>query len=178
MARSLDGGTTWTTISASLVATNTSLTVGSSGTTSFRVRASRPGGQRRQLGDRIDDDAAAGPAVEQRRGLHRDVERDDVERLLGRFSEVREGGRGVGDLLIHRPLDRRRRPQGPTRGRVKVYVNGTYLTTVDLYAPTTQYRVLIWQHAWSTSATRTVRLVVIGTTTRPRIDLDAYATLK
>ena len=39
LARSLDGGTTWTTISASLVATNTSLTVGSSGTTRFRVRA-------------------------------------------------------------------------------------------------------------------------------------------
>jgi hypothetical protein len=69
-------------------------------------------------------------------------------------------------------------PKGPTRGRVKVYVNGTYLTTVDLYAPTTQYRVLIWQRAWSTSATRTIRLVAVGTLTRPRIDLDAFATLK
>ena len=67
---------------------------------------------------------------------------------------------------------------GPTRGKVRVYVNGSYSTTVDLYAPTTQYRVVAWQRTWSSTATRTVRLVVAGTPGRPRVDLDAFAVLK
>ncbi len=51
------------------------------------------------------------------------------------------------------------------------------MTTLDLRAAT-RYQVIAWQKTWSTSATRTVRLVVAGTTNRPRIDLDAFARLK
>ena len=65
----------------------------------------------------------------------------------------------------------------PARGKVRVYVNGHLVTTLDLRAPT-RYRVVAWQKTWSTAATRTVRLVVTGTTTHPRIDLDAFARLK
>ena len=65
--------------------------------------------------------------------------------------------------------------KAPTRGTVKVYVNGTYVATVDLYATTTKYRALAWQKTWSTSGTRTVKLVVVGTSGRPRVDLDAFA---
>jgi len=68
--------------------------------------------------------------------------------------------------------------QAPTRGKVKVYVNGSYLTTVDLHAEAATYRVLAWQKTWSTSGTRTVKLVVAGTSGRPRVDLDAFAVLR
>ena len=65
----------------------------------------------------------------------------------------------------------------PARGKVKVYVNGHLVTTLDLRAAT-KYRVVAWQKTWSTAATRTVQLVVTGTATHPRIDLDAFARLK
>ncbi len=55
------------------------------------------------------------------------------------------------------------------RGKVRVYVNGNYVTTVDLRSSSTRYRVLAWQKTWSTSATRTVKLVVAGTRGRPRV---------
>ena len=64
---------------------------------------------------------------------------------------------------------------GPTRGKVKVYLNGTFITTLDLRTSSTKYRMLAWQRTWATSATRTIKLVVVGTTGRPRIDLDAFA---
>ncbi len=65
----------------------------------------------------------------------------------------------------------------PARGKVRVYVNGHLVTTLDLRAAT-KYRVVAWQKTWSTAATRTVQLVVTGTGPHPRIDLDAFARLK
>ena len=64
-----------------------------------------------------------------------------------------------------------------TRGKVKVYVNGAYVGTVDLSGPT-RHRVLIWQKTWTTVATRTLTLVDAGTGGRPRADLDAFAVLR
>ncbi len=68
--------------------------------------------------------------------------------------------------------------KAPTRGKVKIYVNGAYVATVDLYRSSTQYRVLVWQKTWSTSGTRTIKLVVVGTAGRPRIDLDAFVVVR
>ncbi len=68
--------------------------------------------------------------------------------------------------------------KAPTRGKVRIYVNGVYVATVDLYRSSTQYRVLVWQKTWSTSGTRTIKLVVVGTAGRPRIDLDAFVVVK
>jgi Phosphodiester glycosidase/Bacterial Ig-like domain (group 2) len=67
---------------------------------------------------------------------------------------------------------------GPTRGKVRVYVDGRYGATVDLRAPTTQYRVIAWQRTWGSAGTHNVRLVVVGTPGRPRVDLDAFAVLR
>jgi len=64
------------------------------------------------------------------------------------------------------------------RGKVKVYINGVYQATVDLYRSSTQYRAIAWQKTWSTSATRTIKVVVVGTSGRPRIDLDAFAVVR
>ena len=65
-----------------------------------------------------------------------------------------------------------------SRGKVKIYVNGVYQTTVDTYRSATQYRAVVWQKSWSTSGTRTIKLVVSGTSGRPRVDLDAFVVVK
>ncbi len=63
------------------------------------------------------------------------------------------------------------------RGRVKIYVNGTLAKTVDLKGAT-KYGAVVWQQTWSTSAKRTVKVVVQGTSGRPRADVDAFVVLK
>jgi hypothetical protein len=61
---------------------------------------------------------------------------------------------------------------GPTRGKAAVYVGGTKVATVDLYAPTTRYRQVVFTKTWTTSASRTVTIKALGTPGRPRIDVD------
>jgi hypothetical protein len=68
--------------------------------------------------------------------------------------------------------------RSPTRGRVKVYVNGHHVTTIDLRAPTRAFRAVAWQRTWSSATRRTIRLVVVGTQHRPRVDLDALVVLR
>jgi hypothetical protein len=64
------------------------------------------------------------------------------------------------------------------RGKVRIYVNGALVATVDLRSSTTKYRCLAWQKTWSTTAKRTIKIVVVGTAGRARVDVDAFATLK
>lgn len=64
--------------------------------------------------------------------------------------------------------------RGPTRGKAQVYVNGVLKATVDLYSPTYQNQRVVWAANWSTSATRTISIRVLGTSGRPRVDLDAF----
>jgi len=64
---------------------------------------------------------------------------------------------------------------GPTRGSARIYVNGTLVKTVSLYASTTASRRIVYAARWSTSATRTIVVTVVGTSGHPRIDLDALA---
>ena len=42
-------------------------------------------------------------------------------------------------------------PKGSTRGRVKVYVDGVYVRTVDLYRSSTQARVVVFAQSWEAS---------------------------
>jgi hypothetical protein len=62
--------------------------------------------------------------------------------------------------------------KGPTRGKAAIYVGGTKVATVDLYAPKTTYRQVVFTRTWSTTATRTVTIRALGTAGRPRIDID------
>jgi hypothetical protein len=63
---------------------------------------------------------------------------------------------------------------GPTRGKAQVFVNGVLKATVDLYASTYQNQRVVWTGSWSSSATRSVSIRVLGTSGRPRVDLDAF----
>jgi CSLREA domain-containing protein len=66
---------------------------------------------------------------------------------------------------------------GPGRGKVKVYVDGVLRSTVDLGGALT-YRKQVYQRTWTSSGTHTVKLVVVGTSGRPRVDVDAFARLR
>ncbi|HEX5826518.1 MAG TPA: Ig-like domain-containing protein [Candidatus Limnocylindrales bacterium] len=64
-----------------------------------------------------------------------------------------------------------------TRGKAKVYVDGTLKATVDTYSATSRYRVQKWAINWSTVDWHTLKVVVAGTLGRPRVDVDAFAVL-
>jgi hypothetical protein len=63
--------------------------------------------------------------------------------------------------------------RGPNRGVVRIYVDGVLKATVDLFAPTYQYRYVAYAIGWGSLGTHTIRIVGEGTLGRPRIDLDA-----
>jgi hypothetical protein len=176
VARRLGDGP-WTTL-GSVVAPSLDLDLSLSGTVRFRVRA-------------VDVDGATGPwasgpmldaAVVQQteraftwRGAWRTVRSDDLLGGSARTSSA-EGAsataavRGRAVALIA--------TVGPGRGRVRVLVDGRRLATIDLGAAATTRRVVVWERAWTTVATRSIRFVVVGTGGRPRVDLDALAVVR
>ena len=66
---------------------------------------------------------------------------------------------------------------GPAHGAVKIYLDGKYVTTVDTGATTSADRHVVWSHAWSASGSHTLKLVVVRTPGRPRVDVDAVLVL-
>jgi hypothetical protein len=60
------------------------------------------------------------------------------------------------------------------RGKAYVYINGVLKATVDLYSATTLKQRLVWSASYSTSATRTITIRVLGTSGRPRVDVDGF----
>ncbi len=78
-------------------------------------------------------------------------------------------GRAIGFVTTKRP----------DAGKVKVYLDGTYVTTLDLASGSTVFRHIAFSRAWSTTGTHTLRLVVVGGSTgHARVDLDALAVLR
>ena len=66
----------------------------------------------------------------------------------------------------------------PSRGKIKIYVDGTYVATVDLFSSSTIYRRIVWEARWGSVATHRIRIVVQGTLNRPRFDLDGFVTVR
>jgi len=64
--------------------------------------------------------------------------------------------------------------KAPARGKANIYVNGTFQGTVDLYASSWQGQRIAWAKTWTTSATRTLEIRVLGTSGRPRVDVDGF----
>jgi spore germination protein YaaH len=77
-------------------------------------------------------------------------------------------GRSIGVVLT-------RRPSG---GKVKVYLDGTYITTIDTAASVLACRQLMFVRSWATSGRHSLRLVVVvATAGHARVDVDALAIL-
>jgi alpha-tubulin suppressor-like RCC1 family protein len=178
LARSTNGGVTWTTVSASLATPSASVTVPSSGTVRFRVRAvdradnTGAWATGRTLSSRLVQQSSSAVRYA---GTWRNTSGTAYSGGSAKYAKAARAsarytftGRSIALVTT----------MAPTRGKVKIYVNGAYVATVNLYATTAKYRVLAWQKTWSTSGTRTVKLVVVGTSGRPRVDLDAFAVLK
>ena len=175
LSRSTDNGVTWTPVSISASATSLKTTVPSSGTIRYRVRATDKDGN---VSGWAQGGALKASLVQQQAAPLKystgwtGVASSSYSGGSARYAKVANRsvsytftGRAIGFVTA----------TGPTRGKVKVYLNGTFITTLDLRTSSTKYRMLAWQRTWATSATRTIKLVVVGTTGRPRIDLDAFA---
>jgi hypothetical protein len=67
---------------------------------------------------------------------------------------------------------------GLTRGVARIYVNGTLVKSVDFGSQIENRAVIVFRKVWSTDATRTIRIVVRGTSGRPRIDLDGFVVMR
>lgn len=88
--------------------------------------------------------------------------------VAGAWATYTFSGRGIG-LVSSMSLG---------RGRFKVYFDGKYVTTVDLRSVPTRNRIIVWQKAWSSVGTHTIKVVVAGTAGRPRVDVDAFVVVK
>lgn len=63
-------------------------------------------------------------------------------------------------------------PKGPTRGKAKIYLDGVYRKTVDLYASRFLARNRLFTRAFAEPGTHTIRIVVVGTSGRPVVAID------
>lgn len=178
LARSSDGGTLWSTIMSSTSGTSTSLTLPTSGSVRYRVRAVDVVGN---VGPWMAGPVLS-PRLVQQSSLairYRGSWRHDASKAFSGgtadFTKVPRAkakytfrGRSIGFVTT----------TAPHRGAVKVYVNGVYQTTVDLGASSPTNRVVAWQRTWSSRTTRTIKLVGIGSARHRRIDLDAFVVLR
>ncbi len=69
-------------------------------------------------------------------------------------------------------------PKGPTRGSAKLYVDGKYVSTVNLNRSSWVPMIVVAARSWSVSGAHTVKLVVSATADHPRFDVDAFAVLR
>jgi subtilisin family serine protease len=66
-------------------------------------------------------------------------------------------------------------PLGPTRGVARLYVDGVLLRSIDLHRTTTAARRVVFSRNWTVAGNHTLKVVVRGTGTHPRFDVDAIA---
>ena len=67
-------------------------------------------------------------------------------------------------------------PVGTKMGKAKVFVDGVLVTKIDLRA-TGRPRMLVFSQNWSDAGQHTIRIKVLATANRPRVDLDAFLIL-
>ncbi len=68
--------------------------------------------------------------------------------------------------------------RGPGHGLAKVYIDGSYVATVDLNATADSPRRVVFRRHWATAGTHLIRLVALGTSGRPIVDVDAFLVLR
>jgi probable HAF family extracellular repeat protein len=63
----------------------------------------------------------------------------------------------------------------PSFGRARVSIDGHVVQTVDLGASFGRARTTVFVHAFAKAGTHTLRVAVLATAGRPRVDIDAFA---
>ncbi len=178
LGRSVDGGTAWSTVLASTLATSTWQAIPTGSLAVTRLRGT----------DRLGNTSAwlsgpkakvlmtnqVGPAMTYR-GTWRTLTTSlalggtlAYGSAPGTSATYAFNGSSVGWIAT----------QGPTRGSAKVYVDGVYVTTISLYSATYHYRRVVWTRNWTTTGTHTVAIVAVGTAGHPVVDVDGFVILQ
>lgn len=63
-------------------------------------------------------------------------------------------------------------------GAVQVWVDGLLAATVNTNAASATYRRVVFSKGWSSYASHTIKLVVVGTAGTPRVELDAFEIIR
>jgi hypothetical protein len=66
---------------------------------------------------------------------------------------------------------------GPTYGRARVYVDGVYAGCIDLGRPLAAARQVVFAKSWATSGQHRIKITVLATPGRPKVDVDAFVVL-
>ncbi len=67
---------------------------------------------------------------------------------------------------------------GPTRGRARVYADGSYQGSYGTHTSRAHHRQVLAARTFSASGRHTFRVEVVGTARHPRIDVDAFVILR
>ncbi|MCJ7709829.1 MAG: hypothetical protein MUQ32_03265 [Chloroflexi bacterium] len=67
---------------------------------------------------------------------------------------------------------------GPGRGAARVYVDGVYRKTVDLHRSSNVARRIVYRISWLAAGKHTISVRVVGTSGHPRVDVDAFVTIR
>ena len=65
-------------------------------------------------------------------------------------------------------------PVGPTRGKARVFIDGTYVKTVDLHARSFTARKAVFSKSWSAKGSHTLVIEVVGTAGHPYVAIDGF----
>ncbi len=65
-------------------------------------------------------------------------------------------------------------PVGPTRGKARILIDGTYLKTVDLYRSAFVARKAVFSRGWTTAGKHTLTIEVVGTAGHPYVAIDSF----
>jgi hypothetical protein len=84
------------------------------------------------------------------------------------WARIRFTGRGVGWVA----------PTSTNRGRAYIYVDDVHVQTLDLYSATTVARKIVFVRNWSSAGEHRLAVQVVGTSSRPAIDVDAFIVLR
>jgi hypothetical protein len=68
--------------------------------------------------------------------------------------------------------------RGSDHGQAEVWLDGAKIRTVDLYSPSALPRRVVFRKSWDSSETHTLEVKVFGTEGRPRVDVDAFVTIR
>jgi hypothetical protein len=68
-------------------------------------------------------------------------------------------------------------PVGSKLGKAKVFIDGALVTTIDLKSTTGQARRILFSTGWGASGAHSIKIKVLGTSGRPRVNLDGFIIL-
>ena len=66
-------------------------------------------------------------------------------------------------------------PVGPTRGQAKIRIDGTYVTTVNLFRSSFVARKAVFAKGWAAAGKHTLQIEVVGTPGHPYVAIDQLA---